>query len=78
MGTAVSFNNKLSRRVLIYILLCSSILSIASTGIHILMAFQKDVDRLNQQFDNIESSYIHNDNDEIRYFFVGFLNSGEK
>lgn len=58
MSTAVSFNNKLSRRVLIYILLCSSILSIASTGIQLYVAFQKDIHRLNQQFDNIESSYI--------------------
>jgi len=58
MSSAVSFNNKLSRRILIYILLCSSILSVASTGIQVYMAFQESLNRLNQQFDNIESSYI--------------------
>ncbi|WP_206483695.1 ATP-binding protein [Thalassotalea sp. G2M2-11] len=58
MNTTASFNNKLSRRVLIYILLCSSILSIASTVIQVYIAFEKDLTRLDQRFDNIESSYI--------------------
>ncbi len=58
MNTAASFNNKLSRRVLIYIILCSSILSVASTAIQLYVAYQKDIARLNQRFDNIESSYI--------------------
>ncbi|MEW6990855.1 ATP-binding protein [Colwelliaceae bacterium 6441] len=58
MGTSVSFNNKLSRRVLIYILLCSSILSVVSTTIQLYSVFNDDLERLNQQFDNIETSYI--------------------
>ncbi|GHF84975.1 ATP-binding protein [Thalassotalea marina] len=58
MSTAVSFNNKLSRRVLIYILLCSFLLSLVSTSIQLYSAFQDDVERLNNQLSNIESSYI--------------------
>ncbi len=58
MNTRVSANNKLSRRVLIYILLCSFILSLASTVIQVYVAYQKDLARLNQSFENIESSYI--------------------
>jgi len=58
MNASVSFNNKLSRRVLIYILLCSSVLSVASTFIQLYVAYQEDLTRLNQRFDNIESSYI--------------------
>ncbi|WP_286269721.1 sensor histidine kinase [Thalassotalea hakodatensis] len=58
MSSTVSFNNKLSRRVLIYILLCSSLLSLVSISIQLYSAFQKDIVRLNQQMDNIESSYI--------------------
>ncbi|WP_448566815.1 ATP-binding protein [Thalassotalea ganghwensis] len=58
MPNTGSFNNKLSRRVLIYILLCSSILSIASTAIQLWVNYQDNITSLNQQFDNIESSYI--------------------
>ena len=58
MDNTVSFNNKLSRRILIYILLCSSILSVASTIIQLYVSYQADISDLNQQFDNIESSYI--------------------
>lgn len=58
MSAAVSFNNKLSRRVLIYILLCSSLLSLVSTTLQLYSAFHDDIDRLNNQLGNIESSYI--------------------
>ena len=57
MSTSVSFNNKLSQRVLIYILLCSSLLSVISTFIQLYSVYQADIKRLNQQFENIESSY---------------------
>jgi len=58
MTTATSFNTKLSRRVLIYIVLCSSVLSVVSTFLQLYSAYQEDLARLQQQFDNIESSYI--------------------
>ena len=53
-----SFNNKLSRRVLIYILLCSSILSFTSTAIQLYVTYKDHISSLDQQFDNIETSYI--------------------
>ncbi|MCO4800306.1 MAG: hypothetical protein KC484_13920, partial [Colwelliaceae bacterium] len=58
MAASVSFNNKLSRRVLVYILLCSSLLSIFSTFIQLYTSYQEDLIRLDKQFDNIETSYI--------------------
>lgn len=58
MSAAVSFNNKLSRRVLIYIVLCSVILSVLSTASQLYAAYQEDLARLNERFDNIDSSYI--------------------
>ncbi|GAA5130094.1 sensor histidine kinase [Thalassotalea piscium] len=57
MPNTGSFNNKLSRRVLIYILLCSSILSLTSTAIQLYAAYQDGLSALDQQFDNIETSY---------------------
>ncbi|MGB1199618.1 MAG: ATP-binding protein [Thalassotalea sp.] len=53
-----SFNNKLSRRVLVYILLCSSILSLTSTAIQLYVTYQDSLSSLDQQFENIETSYI--------------------
>ncbi|GAA6206344.1 ATP-binding protein [Thalassotalea sp. SU-HH00458] len=58
MAAPVSFNNKLTRRVLVYILLCSSILSVVSTFIQLYSAYHENITRLNNRFDNIESSYI--------------------
>ena len=58
MAAAVSYNNKLSRRVLVYILLCSSFLSVVSTSIQLYTAYHENITRLNNQFDNIETSYI--------------------
>jgi signal transduction histidine kinase len=50
--------NKLSRRLLTYILLCSILFSICSTLIQLYNSFQNDVRLLDQRFDNIEKSYI--------------------
>lgn len=58
MPNTGSFNNKLSRRVLIYILLCSSILSFTSTAIQLYVTYQDKLSALDQQFENIETSYI--------------------
>ena len=58
MDKTVSFNNKLSRRVLIYILLCSSFLSLVSTAIQLYVSFNEDLVALEQKFNNIETSYI--------------------
>lgn len=58
MPASVSFNNKLSRRVLVYIMLCSSFLSIITTSLQLYSAYSEDISRLNQRFENIESSYI--------------------
>jgi len=57
MDNKVSFNSKLSRRVFIYILLCSSLLSISSTAIQLYFDFQDELISLDRQFDNIETSY---------------------
>jgi signal transduction histidine kinase len=58
MDKSGSFNNKLSRRVLVYILLCSTFLSICSTFIQLYVNYQDDMQALNQRFNNIETSYI--------------------
>lgn len=58
MENKASFNNKLSRRVFLYILLCTSLLSITSTVIQLYVDFQDELVSLNHQFDNIKSSYI--------------------
>ena len=57
MDNKVSVNNKLSRRVFIYILLCSSILSVSSTALQLYFDFKDELVSLDQQFDNIETSY---------------------
>lgn len=58
MSKKVSINNRLSRRVLIYILLCSSFLSVSSTIIQLYIEFEDNKVSLQQRFSNIESSYI--------------------
>jgi signal transduction histidine kinase len=58
MDKSGSFNNKLSRRVLIYILLCSSLLSISSTFVQLYVNYNESIATLNQRFDNVETSYI--------------------
>lgn len=58
MNDTVSFNNKLNRKVLIYILVCSLVLSVLSTIIQLYANFNDDIRSLKQQFSNIENSYI--------------------
>ncbi|XQW84220.1 ATP-binding protein [Thalassotalea piscium] len=58
MPNTGSFNNKLSRRLLIYILLCSSLLSFISTAIQLYVTYKDQLSSLDQQFENIETSYI--------------------
>jgi signal transduction histidine kinase len=58
MDKSGSFNSKLSRRVLIYILLCSSVLSISSTFLQLYVNYDESLTTLNQRFDNIETSYL--------------------
>ena len=57
MNEKSAFNSKLSRRVFIYIFLCSALLSVASTFIQLYVDFQDGVVRLDKRFDNIELSY---------------------
>ena len=58
MIDAFNIINKLSRRLLTYILLCSVFFSICSTLIQLYYSFQNDLLLLDQRFDNIEKSYI--------------------
>lgn len=53
-----AFNNKLGQRVLIYILLCSSLLSLAAIAVQLYSDFRRDTFDLDQRFINIKSSYI--------------------
>jgi len=57
MDNKGAFNSKLSRRVFIYILLCSAFLSVCSTMIQLYVDFQDGVSKLDERFDNIELSY---------------------
>lgn len=58
MNNKLSYNNKLSRRVFIYILLCTSVLSVTSTAIQLFVDYKDQLVALDRQFDNIENSYI--------------------
>ncbi|NQZ86483.1 MAG: hypothetical protein HRT54_02755 [Colwellia sp.] len=58
MDKSGSFNSKLSRRVLIYILLCSSVISISSTFLQLYVDYKESLTTLNQRFSNIETSYL--------------------
>ena len=57
MASKGAFNNKLSRRVFVYILLCSAFLSVCSTMIQLYVDFQTGVSRLDERFNNIELSF---------------------
>jgi len=58
MSNPFNIINKLSRRLLAYILLGSLFFSISSTLIQLYHSFQDDLLLLEQRFDNIEKSYI--------------------
>ncbi len=55
--TKSAFNSKLSRRVFVYIFLCSSFLSVCSTLIQIYVDFQTEVSSLDDRFNDIDSSF---------------------
>ena len=58
MNKAIQINDKLTKRLLLYILLCSIIVSVCSTLVQLYSSFQDDLTLLEQRFDNIEKSYI--------------------
>lgn len=58
MKKAVEINDKLTKRLLIYILLCSAFVSVCSTLVQLYASFQDDLALLEQRFDNIEKSYV--------------------
>lgn len=53
-----SSKNKLTRRVLIYVLLCSSLLSLISTGVQLYIDYSKALSSLDVRFNNINNSYL--------------------
>jgi len=58
MNKAIEINDKLTRRLLLYILLCSVFVSVCSTLVQLYSFFQDDLTILEQRFDSIEKSYI--------------------
>jgi signal transduction histidine kinase len=58
MNKAVEIKDKLTKRLLVYILLCSALVSVCSTLVQLYASFQDDLTLLEQRFDNIEKSYI--------------------
>jgi len=58
MNKAVEIKDKLTKRLLLYILLCSAFVSVCSTLVQLYAFFQDDLTLLEQRFDNIEKSYI--------------------
>lgn len=58
MSKFLSNNNKLSQRVLIYLLLVSVVLSLASAALQLYSDYRDDIESLEQRFDNIQTSYI--------------------
>lgn len=57
MSNKGAFNNKLSRRVFVYIFLCSAFLSVCSTMIQLYVDFQSGVTTLDKRFHSIELSF---------------------
>lgn len=58
MNKAIEINDKLTKRLLLYILLCSTFVSVCSTLVQLYSFFQDDLTQLEQRFENIEKSYI--------------------
>ena len=58
MNKAVEINDKLTKRLLLYILLCSTFVSVCSTLVQLYSFFEDDLTLLEQRFKNIEKSYI--------------------
>lgn len=73
MNNKNAFNSKLSRRVFIYIFLCSALLSVASTFIQLYVDFKDDVLKLDERFDNIELSYTQSISTSLWDFNEGLV-----
>lgn len=58
MNKAVEIKDKLTKRLLLYILLCSAFVSVCATLVQLYASFQDDLTLLEQRFINIEKSYI--------------------
>ena len=58
MNKAIEIHNKLTKRLLLYILLCSVFLSVCSTLVQLYSFFKDDLTLLEQRFEDIEKSYI--------------------
>ncbi len=58
MTKAIELHNKLTKRLLLYILLCSVCVSLCSTLLQLYSSFQNDITLLEQRFENIEKSHI--------------------
>lgn len=52
------FSDRLGRRFALYIVLISSCFTLISTAIQLVLDYNSDINRIEQQFDNIESSYL--------------------
>ena len=57
MDNKGAFKSKLSRRVFVYIFLCSAFLSVCSTMLQLYVDFQEGVSALDERFDNIELGF---------------------
>ena len=57
MENKFSFNNKINRRVFIYIFLCSLLLSVCSIFLQLYVDFKDSVSRLEERLNNIELSF---------------------
>lgn len=51
-------NNLLSYRLLVYILLCSTVLAVLSTGVQLFWDYKKDLSDIQQGIDSIEVGYL--------------------
>jgi len=58
MDKTAKINDKLTKRMLLYILLCSVFVSVCATLVQLYSSFHDDLGLLEQRFDNIEKSYI--------------------
>ncbi|MGD9139721.1 MAG: hypothetical protein PVH42_23370 [Desulfobacterales bacterium] len=72
----------LSYRLLMYVVLCSSLLALLATAIQLLMDYRRDVDALYKSFGVIQKSYLNNiaastfkiDTDHLQIELEGALN----
>ncbi|HEY5717481.1 MAG TPA: ATP-binding protein, partial [Motiliproteus sp.] len=51
-------NNRLSYRLLVYIIMCSTLLAVLSTAVQLLWDYRKDIDDIEQGIASIEAGYL--------------------